>query len=244
MHELRVLAADYDGTLATNGVVDEMTLAALQRWKDSGRQLILITGRQFDDLLNTFSALDLFDLVVPENGAMLYHPGDRSEKLLAAPPPQIFVEQLRDRIFNSQQPQAVTGEFSALVNNQGLEWLGIGRVIVSTWVPHDETVRALIDELNLDLHIIMNKRAVMVLPQGISKESGLNAALAELDLLPNTVVGVGDAENDADFLKLCGYSVAVANALPSLKAEVDGVTQHHRGEGVAELIEQILSTSS
>ena len=244
MTRYRVLAADYDGTLATDGAVTDATLAALQRWKDSGRQLVLITGRQFDDLLDTFSALDLFDLVVPENGAMLYWPSDRTEKLLTAPPPEKFIDQLRDRILQSNHPQSVAGEFSSLVSNQGLEWLGIGRVIVATWMPHDDTVRDLIRELNLDLHIIMNKRAVMVLPKGVSKESGLYAALAELEVSPEEVVGVGDAENDADFLKLCGCSVAVENALPSLKAQVDRVTQASRGDGVVELIDQILAATS
>lgn len=241
MTHYRILAADYDGTLATDGVVDEATLDALHRWKRSGRQLILITGRQFDDLLQTFGPLDLFDLVVPENGAMLYYPQDHRERLLAPPPPQTFVEQLCDRILQSEQPRSVAGEFSSLVSSQGLEWLGIGRVIVATWVPHDDTVRKLIHELGLDLQIIMNKRAVMVLPKGVSKESGLYAALEELNAQAEDVVGVGDAENDVDFLKLCGYSVAVANALPSLKESVDWVSHSSRGQGVVELINRLLS---
>jgi hypothetical protein len=241
MNHYRVLAADYDGTLAADGKVDGATLDALKRWKDTGRQLILITGRQFDDLLNTFAEIDLFDLVVPENGAMLYQPQHKWEKLLASPPPAEFINTLRDRICRSELPQTVTGEFSTLVQTQGLEWLGVGRVIVATWVPHDTTVQELIQEFNLDLQIIMNKRAVMVLPTGINKASGLQTALTELGATVEDVVGVGDAENDADFLNLCGYSVAVANALPDLKARVNWVTQGSRGSGVIELINQIIT---
>lgn len=244
MSQYRVLAADYDGTLATDGIVNRETLDALQQWKSTGRQLILITGRRFDDLLETFAAIELFDLVVPENGAMLYHPKEKWERLLAPPPPALFIEQLRDRISQRESPQSVTGEFSALVNEKRLEWLGVGRVIVATWVPHDETVQALIQDLNLDLQVIMNKSAVMILPTGVSKESGLTAALAELGVSADAVVGVGDAENDTDFLKLCGYSVAVANALPSLKEQVDWVTDQTRGEGVTELITQLLVQAS
>lgn len=244
MNQYQVIAADYDGTLATDGIVNRETLDALHQWKSTGRQLILITGRRFDDLLETFSAIELFDLVVPENGAMLYHPKEKWERLLAPPPPSLFVEQLRDRISKSESPQSVAGEFSTLVNDKGLEWLGVGRVIVATWVPHDETVKELIQDLKLDLQIIMNKNAVMILPAGISKESGLIAALSELGVSADEVVGVGDAENDTDFLKLCGYSVAVANALPSLKEQVDWVTARSRGEGVADLINQLLVRAS
>jgi hydroxymethylpyrimidine pyrophosphatase-like HAD family hydrolase len=61
-----------------------------------------------------------------------------------------------------------------------------------------------IRELGLELQIIFNKGAVMVLPAGVSKASGLEAALALLELLPHDVAGIGDAENDHAFLRLCG----------------------------------------
>src|SRR5262249_22431166 len=80
-----------------------------------------------------------------------------------------------------------------------------------------------------------NKGAVMVLPAGVNKATGLTAALNELRLSPRNVVGVGDAENDHSFLKLCEISVAVANALPAVKDAVDVVTKSDHGAGVAEL---------
>ena len=81
-----------------------------------------------------------------------------------------------------------------------------------------------IRELGLEWQIIFNKGAVMVLPPGVNKASGLAAALEELQLSPLNVVGIGDAENDHAFLTLCGCSVAVANALDAVKATADVVT--------------------
>lgn len=240
MSQYHILAADYDGTLATDGVVNSATLDALSQWKSTGRQLILITGRQFDDLLNTVANIDLFDLVIPENGAMLYHPQQKRETLLASPPPEEFVQMLRDRILRHENTPTPMEQGGQQRGDRSSERISTGRVIVSTWVPHDTITRDLIQELNLDLQIIMNKRAVMVLPTGTSKASGLHAALKELGVSPDQVVGVGDAENDADFLKLCGLSVAVENALPNLKEQVDWVTQNSRGEGVAELVDRLL----
>jgi hypothetical protein len=75
---------------------------------------------------------------------------------------------------------------------------------------------------------------VLVLP------SGLAAALAQLRLSALNVVGIGDAENDHAFLRACGCSVAVANALPIVKADADIVTNAPRGGGVVETIEQLL----
>jgi hydroxymethylpyrimidine pyrophosphatase-like HAD family hydrolase len=71
----------------------------------------------------------------------------------------------------------------------------------------------------------------------------LLAALRQLDLEPSLVAGIGDAENDHAFLELCGYSVAVANALPAIREKVACVTKGDHGDGVAELIARLLENS-
>jgi HAD superfamily hydrolase (TIGR01484 family) len=215
------LATDYDGTLAHDGVVDPDTIAALRRLKNSGRRLILVTGRELPDLERAFPELACCDLIVAENGALLYEPGTRQETVLAPAPPERFVARLRER---------------------GVRPLSVGRSIVATWEPMQDMVLETVRELGLELQIVFNKGAVMVLPSGVNKASGLAAALVERGLSPHNVVGIGDAENDHAFLAMCGCSVAVANALDSVKAEADIVTRGARGEGVRELIERLLAT--
>lgn len=215
-----VLATDYDGTLATDGHVNEDTLAALKRLRSSGRKLIIVTGRELDDLQRVFPQIDLFDYIVAENGALLYSPTTRKEKLLGAQPPFEFVKTLRDR---------------------HVDPLSVGRVIVATCHPNETTVLQTIRDLGLELQVIFNKGAVMVLPSGINKASGLTAALDEMKLSPENVVGIGDAENDHAFLSLCKCSVAVANALPMVKESVDFVTNGSRGAGVVELIDKLIT---
>jgi hydroxymethylpyrimidine pyrophosphatase-like HAD family hydrolase len=117
----------------------------------------------------------------------------------------------------------------------------VGRAIVATVRPHETAVLETIRGLGLELEIVFNKEAVMVLPTGHNKATGLQRALEELDLDPTSVVGVGDAENDHAFLDLCGFSVAVANSVPALKDHADHVTQGARGDGVEELIEALLA---
>ncbi len=39
------LACDYDGTLARHGAVDDATTAALRCLRESGRRVILVTGK-------------------------------------------------------------------------------------------------------------------------------------------------------------------------------------------------------
>ncbi|HMB04798.1 MAG TPA: HAD-IIB family hydrolase [Isosphaeraceae bacterium] len=214
------LATDYDGTLAHHGQVDEPTLAALGKLRESGRKLILVTGRELEELLGVFPRIDLFDRVVAENGALLYRPETREEKRLAESPPEAFVAELRRR---------------------GVGPISVGRSIVATWEPHQNTVLDVIREFELEWHVIFNKGAVMILPSGVNKATGLAAALEELGLSPHNTVGVGDAENDHAFLRSCECSVAVANALPTVKDRADIVTRAPHSLGVVELIEQLVA---
>ena len=213
------LAADFDGTLATDGVVDESTIEAIRRLKESGRKLILVTGRIIPQLLQTFPQIELCDLVVADNGAVLFDPKSGQKNSLADQPPQDFMDELGRR---------------------GVPALEVGDVIVATWEPHETTVLQTIRDLGLELQIIFNKGAVMILPTGVNKATGLAAALAKLGISHHNTVGVGDAENDEAFLKMCEVSVAVDNALEVVKKQVTIVTGGARGAGVTELIDQLI----
>lgn len=215
------LACDYDGTLAEQGRVEDVSRAALVRFRESGRKLILVTGRQLNDLIDVFPGYDVFDRIVAENGAVFYDASTREIVSLAAPPPEEFARELERR---------------------GVTPLSVGRVIVATSEPHEQTVLNVIRDLNLELEVILNKGAVMVLPSGVNKASGLVRALDSVRLSPRNTVAVGDAENDLSFLDSCGCAVAVANALDSVKARANWVTAADHGQGVIELIDRILAS--
>lgn len=214
------LATDYDGTIAHQGIVSTETQRALARLKQTGRRLILATGRDLPDLKRVFPAIEIFDRVVAENGALIYDPATKRERQIAAAPPALFVEALKQR---------------------NVKPLTVGRSIVSTWEPNETTVLEVIRDLELDLQIIFNKGAVMVLPTGMNKAAGTLAALSELGLSAHNAVAVGDAENDHAFLRACGCSAAVANALPTVKATADIRLAGDHGAGVIELVQMICS---
>jgi hypothetical protein len=130
--------------------------------------------------------LDLFDLVVVENGALLFNPTKKEETPLAEPPSPAFVARLCEL---------------------GVSPLCVGRTIVATWESHQETVLDVIQEFALELHIVFNKGAVVVLPGNVNKAWGLKSALKPLCLSPHNVVGIGNAENDQVFLSACGCAV-------------------------------------
>lgn len=213
-----ILTTDYDGTIADNELVSEATLLALVRLKATGRYLVLVTGRELDQLQVVFPQYTVFDLIVAENGALIYHPATLKKILIGERPPSSFIQVLKDK---------------------GIP-LSVGEVIVATWEPHQAFVLETIKASGLEYQMIFNKGAIMILPPGVNKATGLHRALKELCLSEHNTVAVGDAENDNAMLQAAECAVAVNNALPQLKTNADWVTTGQRGEGVSELISQII----
>jgi hydroxymethylpyrimidine pyrophosphatase-like HAD family hydrolase len=214
------LVSDYDGTLAAHGEMAAETVSAIQRLRASGRRAVMVTGRRLDELRAICPHLDLFDFVVAENGALVHAPRQRETTLLGEPPPRRFTERLAS--------------------------LGVpfetGEVIVATTLPHHTAVLQAIQEFGLELLIVFNRAAVMVLPAGVNKATGLDYALRKLGLSFHEAVGVGDAENDHSFLRRCECAVGVANAVPSIRQLAAFVTRGEAGRGVAELIDELIAT--
>lgn len=215
-----VLAVDYDGTLAQNGCVKKSTLEALEKFLASGRHLVMVTGRELPDLFATFPQTHLFEWIVAENGGLLYRPSTKEERTISEAPSEKLIEALHRR---------------------GVAPISVGRSIIATWHPFETVVIEAIRDLGLDLQVIFNKGAVMVLPAGVNKGTGFDAALKEMGISPHNVAGIGDAENDHAFLRKCEFSSAVSNALPAVQAGVDLVTTADHGDGVCELIQRLLA---
>jgi len=197
----RVIATDYDGTLAHDGRVDEPTLEALRAARDRGVRLIMVTGRELQDLFNTFDHSTLFDRIVAENGAVLYDPATQSVHPLAIPPPPVLIEAL---------------------NREAIP-LSVGHSIIATVEPHEHQVLAAIRDLGLEWHVIFNKGSVMALPADVTKATGLVPALEALQLTPaetNAKLAELKADGAAQGAKSSG-GAAVANqaALADLAAK-------------------------
>ena len=215
----QVAALDYDGTIAHHGRVTEETVEILRQLKASKRKIILVTGRELDELKSLFPEHTLFDRIVAENGALIYNPATLEERLLGEKPPESFIQDLK---------------------KQNVSPLSVGRVIVATWEPHQHVVLETIKKSGIERQVIFNKGAVMVLPAGINKAKGLSSVLKELNYSMHNVIAIGDAENDSAMLQAAECAVVVQNALPALKKTVDWVTKADHGDGVIEMANQLI----
>ena len=216
------LACDGDGTVATRKKIAKATVQSLRHFRETGRKLILATG-ETEEQIARFPDVELFDVVVGENGAILYWPSAKAVTSLANRCPKSLLEELR----KAKVPEVTHG-----------------RTIVSTVRPYDKHLAAALALLELDWRIIYNRHEAMALPRGVDKSTGLCAALKELGISPRHVVAIGDAENDVALLKCCGLGAAVGTAVPMLKRAATVVTRAGSGRGVVNLIERILANRS
>lgn len=213
-----VLALDYDGTIARDGVLNTDVKAAIAEARARGIVVIIVTGRILFDLRSAAGDLNFVDAVVAENGAVLeFHDGQT--RIVGHPPPHIFFDELRRR---------------------GVAFKS-GQCVVEADASVAPAVLATIRELQLPLVILFNRSRLMVLPQAISKGAGLRTALAILRLSPHNAIAIGDAENDHDLLAECELAAAVSWGSATLQAEADEVVNGDGPSAVAAYIRQAIT---
>jgi hydroxymethylpyrimidine pyrophosphatase-like HAD family hydrolase len=214
------LAAGFDGTLARDGRCDERCIESLRALAATGRKLILVTGRELRELLEIFPEARLFDYVVAENGAVMHRPATRESEILAQAPPEILLQELRRRHVTP---------------------LTVGSSIVRTVQANEAEVSAALHKLQLDFQLVTNPGALMMLPAGVNKASGVWAALRELGVSRHNLVAIGDGENDLALFEFAEHAVAVQNSDPLVQRVANRTTQGAYCDGFLELARDLIA---
>lgn len=219
MMKFLVLALDFDGTIAQDDVLDPSVRQAIAELRSRGIVVILVTGRIIDDLRRITGNLQFVDAVVGENGAAIEFPGSGYRTALASPPPASFL--------------------------QDLQKLGIPHAVGECIVEADSTkasaILSVLQRQELPLVLAFNRGRVMVLPQAISKATGLKRALAILRLSAHNAMAIGDAENDHELLNACEVGVAVEWGSQVLRTAADYVLPGRGPSAVAVYIREVAS---
>lgn len=212
----RVLALDYDGTIARGGALHPDVRAALAEVRAKGIATLLVTGRRLDDLRTVAGDLGFADAVVGECGAVVLYPESGLSFVLSAPPSPVLLDDLR-----------------------GVDIPAVaGQCVIEAEACFAPVILDLIRRRELPLAIAFNRSRLMVLPQSVSKATGLREALTTLRLSAHNAIGIGDAENDHALLEVCQVGVAVAWGSSALKAAADEVLDGTGPADVAPYIRQ------
>jgi hydroxymethylpyrimidine pyrophosphatase-like HAD family hydrolase len=209
-----VLALDFDGTISRHDALDPDVRAAIGELRSQGIVVLLATGRILDDLRRVAGELHFVDAVVAENGAVVHFPESGYEHVSGDPPPA--------RLLAALAQEGVVHD--------------AGRVVVEADANDAPRILALIRRLELPLVLAFNRGRVMVLPQTLSKATGVTLALSIMRLSPHNAVAIGDAENDHQLLEACEVGVAVDWGSEPLKAVADYVLPGNGPPAVAAYI--------
>lgn len=209
----RVMAFDFDGTLATNGDVPPEVEQALEDCRAGGHVLFLVTGRRFETVRLGHLG-ELFAGIVWENGAVLTHTASGETYLPFG--------QLDPRLLKAIEEAGIPFER--------------GLAIAATWSPHDQPLWSVLSSQGSSTSIEYNKGAIMVLPPGATKGAGLERLLTLCGLSPRNLAAFGDAENDLSLLTLAEVAVAVGDAVPAVIEVADVVAGAPGPQGVLEIL--------
>jgi hydroxymethylpyrimidine pyrophosphatase-like HAD family hydrolase len=206
--KLSVVALDYDGTIARDDRLDPSVRDAIAGARRRGIAVMLVTGRRLDELRRVAGNLCFVDGVVAENGAVVHFPEGGLTTTLAPPLPEAFAAELR---------------------RQGIPF-DQGRCLIGADASSAPQMLHIIRELELPIVLLFNRSQLMALAQGISKATGLSAALETLRKSPRNALAIGDAENDHELLRVAEVGAAVEWGSASLRASADIVIH---GDGPA-----------
>lgn len=160
--------------------------------------MLLVTGRILAELEVEFPKLaDRFHMVIAENGCVLSTA--EWSRSLADPVDPALLERLHAAGVAVRR----------------------GQVLLATDAGARHAALDPVEALRLDVHLVRNRTALMLMPTGITKGTGLHEALVELGLSRHNTLAVGDVENDDALLAAAGLGVAVGNAVDSLRRHAD-----------------------
>ena len=218
--KLSVLALDYDGTIATDRGVDGEVRQAIAEARTNGITVLLVTGRILSELRRVAGDLHFVDGVVAENGAVVHFPGNDHTSVLA---PRVAEPLLR-----GLEQERLT--FHA------------GECLIDADAGDGQRLLGIIRRLELPYVLVFNRSRVMLLPQGVSKATGLQTALEMLRLSPRNMVAIGDAENDHELLRLSELGAAVRWGSAVLQAAADRVVSGEGPRDAAAYIRALMAT--
>jgi Cof subfamily protein (haloacid dehalogenase superfamily) len=271
----RLVALDLDGTLLDNArQVRRQTIDALQRVRELGVQVMIVTGRHHTSTQAYWHQLNLELPAICCNGAYVYD--FRAGKALAGDPFTRAEARELLSIVRAQSIHATIYTDAAMTYEEDRRHLADMR----QWgLTQPEPVRPrlaladsferLIDEAGIVWKFLIasddpaaletfmqaarargfdsvrsSSNRVDVARPGNSKGKRLAEFLAQQSILPQEVIAFGDQDNDKEMLELVGLGVAMGNSRQEVRASADWVTGHNDSDGIADALQRFVLTAA
>lgn len=258
---MKLLAMDLDGTAVNRqGHLGEKTKAALTRARSLGHRVVFATGRRDIDMFSFWPESAFADYLLLNNGGKLIRTSDKAVLFNETIPPEAARTLILHCLEAHWQLHVISADYWGVNRwNAGLQeyidYLGTSPVcyhrLTQTPWQSVEGFMATADRARICEWITQQALPLSFTPsedtctdimaQNISKWNGLRRLMALLGISAEQVIAAGDYTNDLPMIQSAGIGVAVANALPEVKAAADFVTEQDCDhDAAAEIIERFL----
>lgn len=269
---IKLIASDLDGTLIGDDFrFRERTLAALSAARDAGVQLVVVTGRPFRWLEGVLGQLPGYNsYAICSNGAVIYHVG-RGEVLATRTldartvleshqilerefPTATFTAETVDTVYLQGDVKVKEG---GPLENSELIWGDLAETLspdaqlvkylvrVEEYAPEDLLLRVakLLGERVSVTHAVPGDPLIEMAAPGLNKGVVLADFAAERGIEAHEVAAFGDMPNDLEMLQWAGQGYALESGSPSLCQAVGRTCPAFDQDGVAQVIEKLLTTA-
>lgn len=262
LNSYRVFAFDLDGTaLGPDHRFSPRMREALGQVRGAGLEPLILTGRDAPSVRHHLREAGLDSLAVTVNGAVVIdsrEPQALEVRLAGRDEMQAALDYAQK---TGMEPTLYTPEGMFLAQGSTLEKMlrefddaGILRVVPWEEMPvgnatkitlaqdpafhdeHDAEIRAQLPGV-LRCHPMFFELG----GTGCSKLTGLRSVLDRLGYTTQQVIGIGDSENDLDWLGAVGMPIAMGNAQDSIKAISQYIAPDNADDGAAVILEQVLA---
>ena len=269
MSEIKLLALDLDGTLFTKDKqVTAENRAALKVAEAKGVHVVITTGRPLPAITHILEDLGLLDdkhysvtfnggLVQRNNGDILIKKEMSREDLkqiyAVFEPLGLPMDVISDGIvygvpskgnhslYRQANPTLTFVDVESIDDiPENIVYNKVVTVCEEAFL--NAQIQKLPKQLYQNFEVFKSREIILeVMPKGVHKAVGLKLLSDYLALDKSQVMAMGDEENDLTMLEWAGLGVAMANAVPKVKAVAKAVTTKTNEEsGVAEAIHKYI----
>ena len=221
----KIFAVDIDGTITENGAgrIHLDALDALRHMIRLGHKVIFVSGRSSVEgyVLSIFGGMTR--IAVGENGgAITFGPSDH--KLLGNKDECIKAFELLKSKIPEAKEKPVFPRMTEVVLERTFDL---------------ELAKKIMKDNNMPVDLSDSQYAIHINSKGINKGRGFSEVLTMLSASPSDVIAIGDSETDVPLFKISGQSIALGNAVESVKSQASMTVSGKAGDGVIEALEYI-----
>lgn len=263
MSNIQAIVLDLDGTLLSNDkTISPRNYQAAKKCFDSGIPIIVATARPPRSANQFLKNFPFVDYMVYYNGALVTCESKKTNRHITIPmaisqqintfiklrvPQSVISYECNDEWYtckpvseshyaqfgirpNDPKPQVVDQDFISSLSPTKILVLGC-----STWTD-------IIEQFGDSVNVIATDRGVLVqiMHKSASKEVAVQWVLHDIGVKPENVMVFGDDFNDLGLFKMCGFPIAMENAIMELKNCAAYITDLNDNDGVATALERLV----